>query len=152
MPTKDSRFEVLFYGTYIPLQGIDFIIDAAAQLQESHPAIHFTLIGSGQTRKRIERKIKKMNVTNVTLMDPVPYEHLPDCIRAADLCLGIFGTSNKAQRVIPHKVYDAVACGIPVLTGNTPGIREKFADHPLVTLCTVGNSADIAENIARIAS
>jgi glycosyltransferase involved in cell wall biosynthesis len=142
-----QQCEVLFYGTYIPLQGIEHIIEAARILQEAHPNIHFTLIGSGQTHRSVRSLAEKYRLANVTFRDRVPYEALPGLIRSADLCLGIFGITEKAKRVIPHKVYDTVACGVPVLTADTPAIREKFRNGEEVILCKAGNPRDIAEKI-----
>jgi len=141
--------QVLFYGTYIPLQGIEFILDAAKILQDSHPDVHFTLVGSGQTKKQMLAHARELQLSNVTFKDPVEYKVLPDLIRGADLCLGIFGTSKKANRVIPHKVYDAVACGIPVLTADTDGIREQFAKNPNVLVCQAGDGRAIADSVAK---
>ena len=141
----NPQYEVLFYGSYIPLQGIETIIDAADQL----PDVHFTLIGKGQTYHEMKRKAEAL--TNITFHDPVPLTELPNCIRSADLCLGIFGTSNKAQRVIPHKVYDAVACGIPVITANTPAIHEYFDGNSLVHLCPAGDRSALAKAIKALA-
>jgi glycosyltransferase involved in cell wall biosynthesis len=142
-----GRCEVLFYGTYIPLQGVESIIDAARLLQESHPQIHFTLVGAGQTYPATRALAEKYKLTNVTFKPPVPFRELPGIIRTADLCLGIFGRTAKARRVIPHKVYDAVGCGVPIVTSDTPAIREKFAHHPLVHFCKAGNPQDLAEKI-----
>ena len=142
-----GSFEVLFYGSYIPLQGIEVILAAAKILRDTHPAVRFTLIGKGQTLPAMRSLAEKWNLTNVRFQPPVAYQMLPDWIRAADLSLGIFGTSGKAQRVIPHKVYDAVACGIPLITADTPAIREKFAKHPLVTLIPAGDPKALAEAI-----
>lgn len=150
--TQDSRlrthnFNILFIGTFIPLQGIEHILGAAKILQKALPAARFTFVGKGQTEQAMKALAKKWELRNVRFELPVPYQALPDKIRDADLCLGIFGTSDKARRVIPHKVYDAVACGVPVVTADTPGIREKFANHPLVRLCRAGDTEDLARTI-----
>ncbi len=144
---KSERYEVLFYGTYIPLQGIEYILEAAARLQTSHPQIHFTLIGKGQTYPAMRKCAEELHLGNVTFEDPVLYRELTDRIRASDLCLGIFGTSGKAQRVIPHKVFDAVASGVPVITARSPAILEKFTDGREVTLCNPGDPSDLAGKI-----
>ncbi|MDO8648421.1 MAG: glycosyltransferase [Candidatus Peregrinibacteria bacterium] len=146
---KNPKFEILFYGTYIPLQGIEHIIEAAKILAD-HPDIHFTLIGTGQTHANMRALAHKYALTNITFRDRVAFESLPDLIRASDLCLGIFGTSDKAKRVIPHKVYDAVACSVPVLTADTPAIHEKFTDGKEVILCRAGDPEDMAKKILRL--
>ncbi|MDD5623200.1 MAG: glycosyltransferase [Candidatus Peribacteraceae bacterium] len=144
---QNDLFEVFFYGTFIPLQGIEHILDAAAILGKSHPEIHFTLVGGGQTEPAMRQRATELALTNVTFRPCVPLTELPDLIHASDLCLGIFGTTDKAKRVIPHKVYDAVACGVPVLTARTPAILEQFHDGESVILCEAGNPKDIAGKI-----
>ncbi|MCA9362119.1 glycosyltransferase, partial [Candidatus Kaiserbacteria bacterium] len=108
---KGDKFNVLFIGSYIPLQGIEHIVEAARILRDETD-IHFTLIGNGQTRQQIECQITEHQLQNITLLNFQPIETLPDYLRSCDVALGIFGTSQKADRVIPHKVYDAVACGV----------------------------------------
>ena len=147
---QHASFEILFFGSYIPLQGIEHIVTAAGILESIAPGIHFTLIGSGQTRYAIEQLIRKKNIKNIALENRIPMTELANRIRQCNLCLGIFGTSNKAGRVIPHKVYDAVACAVPVLTADTPAIAERFANHPLVYVCPTGNAAAIASSIQDI--
>ena len=151
-PKNPNRFDVLFYGTYIPLQGIEHIIAAAAILQPIHPHIQFTLIGSGQTYKQMRQLAEKKGVHNVTFQERVPFTELPDRIRSAHLNLGVFGTSGKASRVIPHKVYDAMACGMHVLTADTPAIHEKFDGDEHMHLCKAGDPATLAETIATLST
>lgn len=119
-------------------------------MQEKQPQIHFTLIGKGQTLPATQELARSLGLINTTFAPPVPLEHLPSHIHSADLCLGIFGTSAKVQRVIPHKVLDAVACGVPVITADTPAIRERFADHPLVHLVPAGNAEELARTILNV--
>lgn len=147
-----TTFDVLFYGSYIPLQGIEHMLRAAALLQQSHPHVRFTFIGGGQTEKAMRALAQELSLNNVRFEPFQPLAALPDRIRSADLCLGIFGTGGKAQRVIPHKVVETVACGVPVLTADTPAIRERYAGNPLVLLCRAGDPKDIAHSIRHAAS
>lgn len=146
-PASRNQFKVFFYGTVIPLQGIEFILDAARILEERNAPLHFAMVGS----EKLKRIVKESGRKNITAGAFVPIEKLPDMIRNADLCLGIFGTSGKAQRVIPHKVVDAIACGVPVLTADTPAMRERFAVHPLVRLVRAGDGAALADAILQFA-
>lgn len=136
---------VLFYGTFIPLQGIEYIIDAARILAKDRPDIRFMLVGGGQTHQAT--LAWATGLANVTFIPPVPFAEIPALIRSADLTLGIFGTSGKAARVIPHKVYDAVACGARVITADTPAIREKFSEKDGVYLVPAGNPEALATKI-----
>jgi glycosyltransferase involved in cell wall biosynthesis len=71
---------------------------------------------------------------------------------ASDVCLGIFGTSPKAQRVIPNKVFDALAVGRPVLTADTPAVREVLTHGETAWLCPPGDPAALAEALLALRS
>jgi glycosyltransferase involved in cell wall biosynthesis len=118
---------VFFHGTYIPLHGIDTIVRAAKLLEGD--GIRFRLLGSGQERPAIERLMRSLRVANVELADPVPVAELPGEIARGELCLGVFGTTQKTLRVVPNKVFEYLAVGRPVLTADTPGIRSAFSDE-----------------------
>lgn len=109
---------VLFYGTYIPLQGIEHIVRASAMLPSD---ISMTLIGDGQERERIESIISAENLP-VTLVDAVSEEELAPCIARAAVCLGVFGGGSKTARVIPNKVFQCLAMGKAIITGDTPAM------------------------------
>jgi glycosyltransferase involved in cell wall biosynthesis len=121
---------VFFHGTYIPLHGIDTIVRAAKLLEDD--GIRFRLLGKGQERAAVERLVQELDVQNVELHDPVPLDELAAHIARAALCLGIFGTTAKAARVVPNKVFEYLAVGRPVLTAATPAIASAFADEVAV--------------------
>jgi glycosyltransferase involved in cell wall biosynthesis len=143
--TPDRRL-VHFHGTYIPLHGIDTIIRAAKLLEED--GIRFRLLGDGQDRPAIEQLAQRLDVSNVEFAEPVPLADLPRQIARGELCLGIFGTTAKAQRVVPNKVFEYLAVGRPVLTADTPGIRSAFSDE--LALVEPGNADALAATIRRL--
>lgn len=147
---QNKKCEVVFYGTYIPLQGIETIIKAANILEKSHPDIHFTLLGSGQTYEDMRSTAGHLDVSNITFTETIPLEQIPNFLKSGDIALGIFGTTPKAMRVIPHKVYDAIACNVPVITMRSPAILEKYQDVKEVHLCNPGDPEDLAKTIIRV--
>src|SRR3546814_8336865 len=60
----------------------------------------------------------------------VEYRQLKQFIAEAELCLGIFGTSEKVASVIPNKVFQLVAAGRPVITRDSAAIRDLLPDYP----------------------
>jgi len=141
-----SHLRVLFYGKFIPLQGISYIIEAA-KLLDKDSDIEFEIIGSGQLSESIRSLARKLNIKNVLFIDWVNYRELPGHIQRADICLGIFGNTPKAQRGIPIKVYESLAMKKPVITGNSPAAREVFTHKVNSILCEMGNSKAVAESI-----
>lgn len=119
---SEGRLTVLFFGQFIPLHGIDTII-RAAQMMEAEP-VEWVLIGKGQEQGSIQRMLKEDPLPHLRWIPWVPYNELTDWLRNADLCLGIFGDSQKAAQVIPNKVFQILSSGRPLLTRDSPAIRE----------------------------
>lgn len=147
--TVNEHFLVLFYGTYIPLHGIEHII-SAAKLLEGQPNLTFELIGRGQTFEQMKALARRLKVSNLLFAEPVPYTSLPERIARADLCLGIFGDTDKARRIIPNKVFQSMAMRKPVLTGDSLAIREIFTDGVHLSLCPMSDANSLAEAILRL--
>lgn len=149
-PRGDRGVLVSFFGSYIPLHGIDTILQAAAALK-SREDIHFELIGRGQTYRSMRELASELDLLNVTFCDPVPPEELPAVVARADICLGIFGLTAKASRVVPNKVYETLALGKPVITADTPAIREAFTPGEHLLTTPPGDPQALAQAIAALA-
>ena len=139
-------FNVLFIGTYIPLHGLDTILAAAGKLTEHHEIL-FTLVGTGQLREEMETRAKESRLRNVRFLGWGDRETLVENLRSCDLALGIFGTTEKAARVIPIKVFDICAAGVPFITADTPAIRQCFRHGENAFLVPPGNSRALADAI-----
>jgi glycosyltransferase involved in cell wall biosynthesis len=138
-----DRFVALFVGKLIPLQGVETILEAARQA----PEIAFRLVGSGQLAALLAAR-----PPNVAHVPWVEYERLPAEIQRAGCSLGIFGTSNKAQRVIPNKAFQAIACAAPLITADTPAARELLVADESALLVPPGDARALAEAVRRLAA
>lgn len=143
-----EALRVLFFGTYVPLHGIDTIIEAADLLGDEE--IDFKLIGSGQEFGRLRERAAATRGRITFISEWVGSDELVEHIAAADICLGIFGTTQKAARVIPYKVYDALAIGRPVITRDSAAIRELLVDGESALLCPPGDAQALARAIRRL--
>jgi glycosyltransferase involved in cell wall biosynthesis len=139
----DEPFRFLFVGKLIPLHGLETILEAARLA----PELRIRLIGSGQLDKMIEQRPE-----NVEWRPWVEYEDLPGEYWGAGCALGIFGTSGKARRVIPNKAYQALACGTPLITADTPAARELLTDGESALLVPPGDPAALAEAMRGVAT
>jgi glycosyltransferase involved in cell wall biosynthesis len=120
---------VVFHGTFIALQGVDTIIRAAKLLEGD--GITFRVIGSGQDQAMVDRLMAELQPSNVELTGLLPLAEVPVQIAGATVCLGIFGASDKAHRVVPNKLYECLAVGRPVVTADTEGARSAFTNREI---------------------
>lgn len=136
--------EVVFYGKFIPLHGIEVIL-RAAQLLAPNPGIHFTFYGNGQTYEAMRKLAAELGLAQVSWHAGwLPPAELALEIARADVCLGIFGASAKAQRVIPTKAYVALAMGKPLVTMGSPTARRLLTHAETAMLSTPGDAASLA--------
>ncbi len=147
---SDGVFRVFFYGKFTPLQGVPVIIRAAARVQQLNPGIRFEIVGSGQLSEKVQRLSVDFGLTNTEFLPWVPYEELPHHIGGADVSLGIFGVTEKTNRGIPVKVFDALAMGKPIITGDTPAARELLVHETNALLCPTGDPEALALAILRL--
>lgn len=147
LPPQSPRpgFRVLFYGSYIPLQGVEWIVAAAAFMRETD--VRFTLIGGGQTFAEIEARARALALPNLALLPAVPEAALPAWIAHSQVCLGIFGDTLKAANVVPNKVVQAAALGRPMITRDSPAIRRYFRDGENAVLVPAASPQTLAEAI-----
>jgi glycosyltransferase involved in cell wall biosynthesis len=141
----DGPLKVVFYGLYTPLQGTPVIGEALGRLAGA--PIEVTMIGRGQD----EAETKRAAAANqsVRWLDWVPAAELPALVAAHDVCLGIFGTGDKALRVVPNKVFQGAAAGCAVITSDTAPQRRVLGDAAV--LVPPGDPAALADALRRLA-
>jgi len=143
-------FHVGFHGSYLPLQGVDIIIETAKLLRK-YKEIRFNLLGNGLERQKIEGLINKYQLNNVKLFDPVAYEKLPDFMSSNNIYLGgHFGVNVKSRMVIPNKVYEAMATEKATIVGDSNATKELFENNVQCLLVKQGDPKSLATAILKL--
>ena len=146
-PPPPGPPRALFYGKLAPLHGIGTVLEAARR--PGVPPVR--VIGQGQLGPWLEAELRRDRPPGLEHVPWVPYERLGEEVAAAAICLGVFGTSAKASRVVPNKVWQAMAAARPVVTADTPGAREVLRDGREALLVPVGDAAALAAALAQLA-
>jgi glycosyltransferase involved in cell wall biosynthesis len=142
---QGGPLRVVFYGLFTPLQGTPVIGEALGLITGA--AIEVTMIGRGQDEAAA--KLAAAANQSVRWLDWVPAADLPAVVAEHDVCLGIFGTGDKALRVVPNKVYQGAAAGCAVITSDTAPQRRVLLDGAV--LVPPGDAAALAAALLRLA-
>jgi glycosyltransferase involved in cell wall biosynthesis len=142
----DDRLRVIFVGLFTPLHGTETIGAALADLRDDD-RVAVTMVGTGQDYRRC-RELAAAN-PRVEWIDWVPGAALPDLVAAHDVSLGIFGTTAKARRVVPTKVYQGLAAGCVVVTSDTEPQRRAL--DAAAVLLPPGDPVALADALRRLA-
>jgi glycosyltransferase involved in cell wall biosynthesis len=139
---------VLFYGSLLPLHGLEVILQAARFVQDENLDIHFKIIGITPQNKYISSKTLDLNLTNTIFSPPVSITALRTEIAVSKLCLcGHFGNTPKARRVIAGKTYQCIAMGKPVIVGENQANQELLTHNVDSWFCEMNNSKALADAI-----
>ena len=149
----DDTFNCLFIGSFVPLHGIQYILQAVSTLQDQ-AHIKYKFIGDGQDAHLLDEFLHTNPHSNVNWdRGFYPTSYLIQEISKADLCLGIFGHTQKTDRVIPYKVYYYAAAGKAFITRESSSFRRinRQLDMPL-TLDSGHNAQELAKMITEFSS
>ena len=144
--TAHRDFTVLYFGSVLPLQGVQVILDAIGLL-ENESGIKFIFIGPlGKNATRKGERITEF-------IDWLPQDKLAEKIAQADLCLaGHFdNTIMKAKRTIPGKAYIYSAMKKPMILGDNAATHELYCESENgIYFTEMGNPEKLAKLIMSI--
>lgn len=115
-PNLTGKFIVGYIGTHGMAHKLSFVLNCAAR-KELNPNIHFLLIGDGAQKKSLRKQYKKLALTNVTMLDPVPKSEVYTYINLLDVALVNLKKSDTFKTVIPSKIFENAAMKKPILLG-----------------------------------
>ena len=146
-----EKFIVSYIGTIGMAHGLETLVNAAKQLQDSYPHILFFVIGEGAEKERIISTVRSLALPNFHILDPQPREKIPEYICASNACIVMLKDAPLFRTVIPSKMLEFMACARPVILGVDGRARKIIESARAGVFVQPGNVDELAKAIVRLA-
>lgn len=116
-----------YIGTHGMAHSLDFILKCI--YESDIKECHFLFIGDGAEKKNLVSYAEEKSLKNVTFLDPVLKDSIPDYLSIVDISLVPLKKTDTFKTVIPSKIFESSAMGKPILLGvegQAQEIIEKF--------------------------
>jgi glycosyltransferase involved in cell wall biosynthesis len=121
-------------------EGIVYVANSRGQRREMAQWINET-----NTRVRVfGRAWEKFGIGHLVEKEYIPNSDLPELYRSARLCLNDHWKDMRAFGFINNRIFDSLACGLPLLTDSFPEIQTLFGD----ALLYARNAEDFKNKLA----
>ena len=120
LPTQAWSEPVLGYTGTVHPQRVDVALIAA--LAERFPEGSVVLIGPNLLEEADRARLARYK--NIHLVGAVPYQELPDWMRAFDVCIVPHLVTAFTESLNPIKLWEYLAAGKPIVSTPVAGFRE----------------------------
>lgn len=136
-----NKFIVIQAANMLAHKGFNITIEAAKQLDATHPGIHFVLLGDGKIRAELESQAA--GLSNLTFAGK--QRNMGDWFAAADLQIHPSYTEGLGSVIL-----EGMQAGLPVIGTNTGGIPDIIDDQRNGELIEVGNADQLARAVIKL--
>ncbi|TFB10603.1 glycosyltransferase [Candidatus Marinimicrobia bacterium MT.SAG.3] len=137
--TKYSRtnesddFKMIYHGTIATRFGLDIIIEGLEMVLKNHKAIKFNIYGKGDTIEELRKLITIKNMDSIVdIHGQIELDELPQKIVDSDLGIVSYRRSVATEYMLPLKLMEYMAMGVPVLSVQNKAISYYFNDGELL--------------------
>ncbi|HRI56703.1 MAG TPA: glycosyltransferase family 4 protein, partial [Anaerolineae bacterium] len=109
-----EAFVAIYAGIHGIAQGLETVLHAADRLRNDR-AVRFVLVGEGPVKAELRALAATLRLDNVLLLPEQPRAAMPAILSAADAALVPLRKLELFQGALPSKMFDAWACGRPLL-------------------------------------
>jgi len=143
-----GALRLLYHGTVTHRYGLDLAVRAVARLRADIPGVRLTILGQGDQMPELVDLVRELHLeTHVDLLDQLLHaEALPEVIAAADLGIVPYRDDVFTDGLVPTKLMEYAAMGIPAAAARTSAIEATFGDSA-VAYFRPGDVDDLARAI-----
>ena len=144
---KKNRYSLLFVGgldTAHYFKGVDILLRAVAGIGDLD--FELTIAGDGDKRREYEALATRLDLDKkVRFVGKLSDQELVRTYQKADLLILPSINNNEAFGIV---LIEAMACGVPVMASNLPGVRSVFRDREEGLLVEPGSVFDLEQKLA----
>jgi glycosyltransferase involved in cell wall biosynthesis len=143
-----DSFNLIYHGTLAHRYGIDLLLEALAKVRPQIPEVRLVIHGRGDFIEELRRQAKELDIESLITFSTqyLPMTDVPKLIQQADLGIVPYRRDIFTDGILPTKLMEYVALGVPVLAADTPIIRQYFSET-MVQYFQPGEASDLAKNI-----
>jgi len=146
-PSDHAGFRLIYHGVVVERYGLDLAVRAVAQVRQDIPNIHLTLMGIGDYIPTLSQMIQDLGLNDHVTIDKLHLaEELPGIIRTADLGIVPYRNDVFTDGLLPTKLMEYAALGVPAIAARTTAIQAYFGDT-MAEFFEPGNVDDLARCI-----
>ncbi|MGN6817534.1 MAG: glycosyltransferase family 4 protein [Sphingomonas sp.] len=145
-----GKFVASYVGTHGMAHGLQAVIAAAERLRE-RPDIAFLMVGGGAERETIKAMRDARGLTNIVMLDQLPKAAMPAVWGASDAALVLLKRVDTFKTVIPSKMFEAMALGVPMILGVEGEAKALMDEGQAGIAITPEDDAELAAAILRLA-
>lgn len=144
---KRGQVNLLFVGGLDSahyFKGLTVLLEALTKLEHKHWRLN--IVGSGNLMASYKQQVSDLNLAQkIKFLGRVDEVTLIKTYQAADIFILPSINRHEAFGLV---LTEAMACGVPVIASNLPGVRQVFRNNLDGLLAEPNNAQDLAEKIA----
>jgi glycosyltransferase involved in cell wall biosynthesis len=109
-----DAFVAIYAGIHGIAQGLETVLHAASLLRNT-PGVRFVLVGEGPVKPELQALAAQLRLDNLLMLPEQPRAAMPVILSAADAAIVPLRKLELFQGALPSKMFDAWACGLPLL-------------------------------------
>ena len=134
-------------------KGVDTAIRALAELKDTHPDLHYAVVGAGGRQSELQELAAQLKIADrVRFLTNVPDDDLPAIYNMAAVYLGVSRMADSNVEGFGIALVEASACGIPVIGGRSGGIPDAVLEGETGLLVDPTDPKEVAQAIDALLS
>ena len=149
-----DKFVISYIGGSGAERGLDTTLRAMPQMIKELPNIHFLIVGADPKSKAdIDAMVAELNIgayVEVHLWQP--FHMVNSYVMASDVCLVPHNDFEHTQTTIPHKLFQYMICGKPVLVSDCKPLKRIVEQANAGAIFRANDEKNLAKTLLQMAA
>ena len=146
-----DKFSMIYTGGIQLGRGIQLVIEALNDIVKIIPDFQFVVVGDGYAKKQLERMAIEKGVNEyISWVGWLDHKHMLEYIRASKIGIIPHHTSDHVNTTIPNKIFDYMACGLPVIASDSLPMKRIVDEEKCGATFKSGNVNDLITAIKTV--